>query len=82
MTERDKRRAVLRADEERLHALYMATEIGSQDERALELALNEIMAELDAIYLESSLEELAEWGKNDDRALREQLADAAYGTYR
>ncbi len=49
MTEREKRRAALRADEERLHDLYMATEIGSQDERALELALEEIMVELDAI---------------------------------
>ncbi len=82
MPERDKRRAALKAQELELHALYMATDIGSQDERALELALDEIMVELDAIYLESSLEECAEWGKNDDRALREKLADTAYGTYR
>ncbi len=74
-TERDKRRAALKAQELELHAAYMASEIGSQEERALELALEEIMNELDAMFYEDR----AEWGQNDDRALREKLADAAYG---
>ncbi len=78
MSEREERRATLRAQELELHAAYMASEIGSQEECTLELALQQTMDELDAIFRE----ELAEWGADDDRLLREKLANAAYGMYR
>ncbi len=78
MTEHDKRRAALKAQELELHAAYMASEVGSQNERELEFALIKIMGELDAIFRDDQ----AEWGRDDDRYLRQKLADAAYGMYR
>jgi hypothetical protein len=75
MTERDARKAELQKRERWLHDLYMDTTINSSAEKHYEEQLEQIMLELDEI----AREEHAEWGQDDDRILREQIADAAYG---
>lgn len=75
MSDLTERRAELRARELRLHTSYMASTPGSQAERTLELALEEVMAELDALYRD----EQAEWETEGERSRRIFLWDAAYG---
>jgi hypothetical protein len=75
MTDLSERRTELRAKEEALHNAYMASEPGSQEERTLELALEEVMDELDALFRE----EQAEWETESARSRRVFLLDAAYG---
>ena len=76
--ERDARKAELQKQETELHFAYMDpidTPPGSSAEKYYEEQLEQIMLELDEI----AREEHAEWGQDDDRILREQIADAAYG---
>lgn len=79
MTERDARKAELQERERTLHDLYMDTAINSSAEKHYEEQLEQIMLELDEIARKEQAEKQAEWGANDDRALREQIANAAYG---
>jgi hypothetical protein len=69
MSDLTERRAELRAKELALHDAY-----GSQEERALELALEGAMADLDALWRE----EQAEWETEAARSRRVFLWDAAY----
>ncbi len=74
MSERNNRKADLQRRERMLHDLYMDTSINSLAEKYYEAQLAKVMLELDEI----AREEQAEWGRNDHRALCEQVADAAY----
>jgi hypothetical protein len=72
---RDARKAELQERQRMLHELYMDTPINSSAEKYYEEQLEQVMLALDEI----ARDEQAEWGADDDRILREQIADAAYG---
>jgi hypothetical protein len=75
MTDLNERRKKLRETEEELHSAYMASEPGSPEERALELALGDVEADLDALWREEEIE----WEMDAARSRRTFLWDAAYG---
>lgn len=75
MSERDARKAELQTRERMLHDLYMSAPINSSAEKYYEEELEKIIPELDEI----AREEQREWGQDDDRPLREKIADVAYG---
>ncbi len=61
MTDVDCRRATLQAREQKLHELYMASNINSPEEAHLALALEDVMAELEALWRTANRLNLSEW---------------------
>jgi hypothetical protein len=75
LSDQNERRKKLREIEEELHNAYMASEPGSPEERALELSLVDVEADLDALWREEEIE----WEMEAARSRRPFLWDAAYG---